>query len=144
LRGVVIDASVALKWYLDDEEHGQKAMNLLTRFIADELDILAPSLLEYEVVNGLIIARKRGRIEEEKVLSAIEGFASLGIRMVNLSPHYSKVIHFCKTYNRSAYDASYMVVAESERMPFITADEGLCNAVKKDLKWVKWLGDIPQ
>jgi hypothetical protein len=48
---------VVLKWYLDDEEYGPKAMNLLTRYITDELDILAPSLLEYEVVNGLIIAQ---------------------------------------------------------------------------------------
>ena len=141
MRGVVVDASVALKWYLDDEEYGQKAMNVLTRYITDELDILAPSLLEYEVVNGLIIAQRRGRIGEEKVLSAIEGFASLGIRMVNLASDYSGIIRFCRTYNRSAYDASYMVVAESERVPLITADEGLYNAVKKDLKWVKWLGD---
>jgi predicted nucleic acid-binding protein len=141
LKGIVVDASVALKWYLDDEEYGQRAMKLLTRYITDELDILAPSLLEYEVVNGLIIAQRRGRIKEEKVLSAIEGFAGLGIRMLDLASRYSGVIHFCRTYNRSAYDASYMVVADSEGVPLITADEGFYNAVKKDLKWVKWLGD---
>lgn len=141
MKGIVVDASVALKWYLDDEDHGQKAMNLLTRYVADEIDILAPSLLEYEVVNGLIIAQRRGRIKEEKVLSAIEGFASLGITMTNLASCYSRVIHFCRTYSRSAYDASYMAAADKEGMPLITADDGFYNAVKKDLKWIKWLGD---
>jgi predicted nucleic acid-binding protein len=141
LKGVVIDASVALKWYLYDEDHGPKAMNLLSRYIADELDILAPSLLEYEVVNGLIVAQRRGRIHGEKVLSAIEGFANLGIRMMDLASRYSGVLRFCKTYNLSAYDASYMVVAESERLPLMTADERFYKAVKKDFNWVKWLGD---
>ncbi len=66
---------------------------------------------------------------------------NLGLRMVGLSGLYSRVIHFCKAYNRSAYDASYLALAESEKISFITADETLYNSVKKDLNWVKWLGD---
>jgi len=27
-------------------------------------------------------------------------------------------------------------------IPLITADEGLYNTVKKDLRWVTWLGDV--
>ena len=68
-------------------------------------------------------------------------FMNLGLRMVGLSGLYSRVIHFCKAYNRSAYDASYLALAESEKISFITADETLYNSVKKDLNWVKWLGD---
>jgi hypothetical protein len=55
---------VVLKWYLDDEEYGQKALSLLAKYVSEELDIIAPSLLEYEVINGLLIAQKRGRIKE--------------------------------------------------------------------------------
>lgn len=142
MKRVVLDASVVLKWYLSDELHGQKAISLLDRYISDELDIIAPSLLEYEVSNGLIIAQKRGRIREEKILSAIEGFLSLGIKLVNLSAVYPKVFDYCRTYNCSVYDASYMAVAHEENMPMVTADELLYSAVKKDLKWVKWLGDF--
>jgi len=29
-----------------------------------------------------------------------------------------------------------------ENISLITADEGLYRAVKSDLKWVKWLGDV--
>ena len=66
MKRLVIDAGVVLKWYLTDEEYGQKALNLLGKYISNELDFLALSLLEYEVINGLTIAQKRGRIKEEK------------------------------------------------------------------------------
>lgn len=142
MKRAVIDASVVLKWFLLDEIYGGKAQSLLNRYIADELEIIAPSLLEYEVMNGLAIARKRGRIPEEKIVTALEGFLHLGIGLVNLSGFYSRVIHFCKAYNRSAYDASYLALAEEDRIPLITADEGLYNSVKKDLNWVKWIGNL--
>jgi predicted nucleic acid-binding protein len=141
LKKAVIDASVILKWYLVDEKFGIKALRLLGEFVSNELDILAPSLLEYEVMNGLMIAQKKGRIKEEKILAAVEGFVNLGINLKSLSHLYPQVIHFCKTYNRSVYDASYMALALDEGISLITADQGLFNAIKKELKWVKWLGD---
>jgi len=142
LKRVVIDASVVLKWYLADERYGQRALNLLEKYLSYELDILAPSLLEYEVINGLIIAQKRGRIKEEKILEAIEGFVNLEINLKNLHLFYTKVLHYCRIFHRSVYDASYLALAEEEGISLITADEGLYNIVKKDLKWVKWIGDV--
>ena len=142
MKRIVIDASVALKWYLADEEYSQKALGILDKYVSNELDIQAPSLLEYEVINGLIIAKKRGRIQEEKILAAIEGFMGLELKLKNLSLYYPKLIHYCKVYNRSAYDASYLAVADDERILLVTADKELYNAVKKDLKWVNWLGDL--
>ncbi len=140
MKRAVLDASVVLKWYLSDEDHGQAALDLLKRYLADDLEIIAPSLLEYEVINGLFIAQKRSRLREEIIVSALEGFMNLGIRTVGVSGLYSRVVYFCRAFNRSAYDASYLALAEAERIPFITADETLYDAVKKDLQWVKWLG----
>jgi len=142
LKRTVIDASVVLKWYLVDEKHGEKALGLLNRYISNELDILAPSLLEYEVINGLVIAKKRRRIEEETVFTAIDGFLGLGIELKNLPMFSTRVLHYCKVYNRSAYDASYLALAEDEGIPLITSDRGMYNAVRNDLQWVKYLGDI--
>ena len=139
---MVINASVVLKWYLTDEELGRKAIDSLGSYVSNELAIHAPALLEYEVMNGLMIAQKRGRIKEEKILSAIEGFENLGINLRSLSHLYPRVIHFCRTYNRSVYDASYMALALDEGIPLITADKGLFNSTRNDPKWVKWLGDI--
>lgn len=142
MKRLVIDASVILKWYLTDEEYGQKALNLLDKYISNELDLLAPSLLEYEVVNGLTIAQKRGRIKEEKILLAIDGFMDLKINLKDLSRFYPKVLHYCRIYNCSTYDASYLAIADEEGTAMVTADKRLYDAVKKDLKWVKWLGEF--
>jgi predicted nucleic acid-binding protein len=142
LKRTVLDASVALKWYLGDEEHGQKALCLLDDYVGKKLDIIAPTLLEYELTNGLTIAQKRGRIEEEKILKAIEGFMDLQIPMQSLTDFYPKLLHYCRTYGRSVYDASYLALAESEGIMLITADEVLYRAVKKTIAWVRWLGDL--
>jgi len=119
LKPLVIDASVVLKWYLTNEEYGERALNLLSKYISNELDLLAPSLLEYEVVNGLTIAQKRGRIKEENILLAIDGFIDLKIKLKDLSQFYAGVLYYCKVYNRSVYDASYLAVAESEGIAMI-------------------------
>lgn len=142
MKSAVLDTSVILKWYLLDETYGQKALDLLHKFITKELTILSPSLLEYEVINGLIIAQKRGRIKEEEILTAIEGFFDLQIDLKDLSHFYPRSLKYCRVYNRSLYDASYLALAETEGIPLITADEGLYHTVKKDLKWVKWIGEV--
>jgi predicted nucleic acid-binding protein len=140
LKRAVLDASVVLKWFLPDEDRGQVALDLLNLYLSDDLEIIVSSLLEYEIINGLVVAQKRGRIKEEVIIAAIEGFLNLGIKTVRVSGLYSRVLHFCRVYSRSAYDASYLALAEAEQIHLITADETLYNAVKKDLTWVKWLG----
>jgi len=51
---VVIDASVALKWRLRDEEATQQADALLEDFLAGTLVLLTPTLFDYEIANALL------------------------------------------------------------------------------------------
>ena len=142
MKRIVIDASVVIKWYLPDEKYGQAALEILDKYVSYEVELLAPSLLESEVLNGLLIAKKRGRIKEEMLVTAVEGFINLEIEQKTLSFFYPEVIRFSESYGISAYDASYLAVANNESTHLVTADETLYNKVKKDLKWVKWLGDF--
>ena len=141
MKRLVIDASVVLKWFLVDEKHGQNALKILDEYIADEVDLLGPSLLEYEVINGLFVAQKKGRVGEEKIRLALDGFAGLEIKMREVSHLYSQIMDYCQAYKCSAYDASYLAMASFEEIDLITADEVLYKTVHQDLKWVKWLGE---
>lgn len=141
MNQIVIDASVALKWYLDDENLGTKALNILTHYISNEIDLLAPSLIEYEVMNGLKIAQKRGRIDKKSFQSGIEGFFNLDITLFNASHFPIKTLDILNLFDISSYDASYLALAENEKTPFVTADKVLYNKVQKKLKYIKWLGD---
>ncbi len=141
MKKIIIDSSVVLKWYLADEEYSQKALELLNRFVTGQLNLLAPSLLEYEVANALIIAKRRGRVDWKDIFTALDGFVNLEINLKQLSAFYPKVLNYCMAYNVSAYDASYLALAEDEGTSLITADKRLYNSLRK-IKWVKWLGDI--
>lgn len=141
MKQIVIDASVVLKWYLVDEEYSDKALKLLEGYVSDKLDMIAPALLEYEVANGLVIAMRKGRVDDSAVTNALDGFEALSIEFKSISKLHTKVIKACSAYSITAYDASYLVLAENLDIPFVTADKKLYNSVKK-VKWVKWLGDI--
>ena len=139
MKTIAVDASVVLKWYLDDETHARAALSLLNRFVANEVELVAPALLEYEVINGLIIAQRRGRIPESTLTDAISAFQTLGIKLEQISGLGSRILFFAKKFARSAYDAAYLAVAEHLKGEFLTADKTLHNATHKDLPWVKLL-----
>ncbi|MEK6791671.1 MAG: type II toxin-antitoxin system VapC family toxin [Deltaproteobacteria bacterium] len=141
MKRVVIDASVVLKWYLLDEEDGQSALKILDDYVCDRVALLAPALLEFEVASGLAIASRRGRVHDQDVLKALEGFSGLGIELRPLAPLFPKVIEYCGKFNLSAYDASYAALADAEKTLLVTADKRLLNSANK-LKFVKRLGEF--
>lgn len=139
MKTIAVDASVVLKWYLDDEPSGNGALTLLNRVVDNDVNLIAPALLEYEVINGLIIAQRRGRIPESTLIDAISAFQGLGIRLKDIVGLGPRIVFFSKKYSRSAYDAVYLVIAEQWRVDFLTADKALFNTLNKDFPWVKLL-----
>jgi predicted nucleic acid-binding protein len=141
LRGIVIDASVVLKWYLSDEELEGKALDVLEGHVSDRLSLFAPALLEFEVANSLAIAKRRGRVGDDDALKAMEGFTGLGIELYPVSPLFPSVLTYCDKYGISTYDAAYVALANDLKVQLVTADKRLFNATQ-ELRFVKWLGEF--
>jgi len=140
VREIVVDASVVLKWFLPDEGDGERALDFLRGFVSGECHLLAPQLLLYEVMNGLLMAQKRGRVDEGTLITALDGFMDLELELVDLSTLVGEIFSLCLTCGCSAYDGSYLALAGSRGASFVTADKRLYDRVKKDLEWVEFLG----
>jgi predicted nucleic acid-binding protein len=140
-KGVVIDASVALKRHLRDEEATQQADALLEDFLAGKLALLAPMLFDYEIANALRVAVTRQRLSEQDAVAALADFAQFSIIRCDFSGISSRTFHLSGQHQRTAYDSAYMALAQARGAWFFTGDKRLFNAVGETLAWVKWLGD---
>ena len=140
-KRVVIDASVALKWRLRDEEATQQADALLEDFLAGKLMLFTPTLFDYEIANALRVAVTRQRLSESDAAAALADFAQYTIIRYDFSSIASRTFDLSGQHQRSAYDSAYMALAQAQGLWFFTGDKRLFNAVGKTLAWVKWLGD---
>ena len=140
-KRIVIDASVALKWRLRDEEATPQADALLEDFLASRLVLLTPTLFDYEIANALRVAVTRQRLSEQDAATSLNDFAQYAIVRYDFSGIARRTFHLSGQHQRSAYDSAYMALAEAQGVWFFTGDKRLCNAVGPTLAWVKWLGD---
>lgn len=139
-RYVVVDASVSLKWALDDEDAVAEAIALRNAAIADEFEMVAPSLWSYEVTNGLIVAVRRRRLEsEEEGMQALSHILGLGVRLAD--PENIVVYDYALRYGIAAYDAAYLALAETLEAPLWTGDRPFYEAVRNTTTLVHWIGD---
>src|SRR3989304_1264980 len=141
MKRIVIDASVALKWYLPDEEDEDGGLHLLEDHASARGSPRPPALLEVEVANALVIAKRRGRVGDDDARKAMDGFRDLGIGLYPLSPLFSKVLILCERCHVSAYDAAYVALADDLKIHLVTADRRLFGSTRK-LRFVEWIGGV--
>jgi predicted nucleic acid-binding protein len=140
-KRVVIDASVALKWRLRDEEAANAADAILDDFLGGKLELLTPTLFDYEIANALRVAVARQRVSEQAAASALTDFARYSIVRYDFLHLAVLAFQLSGEHQRSAYDSAYLALAQSSGTWLYTGDKRLYNAVKDALAWVKWLGD---
>ena len=140
-KRIVIDASVALKWRLRDEEATQQADEILADFLADKLELLTPTLFDYEIANALRVAVTRQRLSEQDAAAALTDFAQFTIVRYDFRDLSSRTFQLSGQYQRAAYDSAYVALAQAQGVWLFTGDKRLFNAVGHALAWVKWLGD---
>ena len=123
---LVVDASVALKW-LVDEPDSELADRLLDR--TDEF--LAPELLVAEVINA---AWKRRRLRDitdaqfdDIVIRISDGLISLR----PLRPLAPRAAALARELDHPVYDCLYLALAEAEDAPLVTADRRLLALARR-------------
>lgn len=135
---MIVDASVVLSAFFPDESQAQ-AQALLREHVAGRLRLKAPALLPYELSNAIWQAERRGRITRPQADEIIQALVGLEIEIV--SQEWGEMLPLARRFERSAYDAAYLALAEKTGEPLITGDERLFNAVHSQLDWVAWIGE---
>jgi predicted nucleic acid-binding protein len=109
--------------------------------VIGHLQLAAPTLLLYEVTNAVLQARRRGRIGDQQADGILSSFEGLRLALKPVS--WQQMLPLAVRFDRSAYDAAYLALAEVIGQPLITGDSRMYNAVREHLDWVQWIGDYP-
>lgn len=117
MTDAVLDASVVLKWFRDEgERHRAQARSLRLSFEAGELVVIAPPLLQLEIVN---VAARRWGWDERALLELAAALHDLGFEL--RQPALDSVARWTAR-GLTAYDATYVALAEAEAIRLITDD----------------------
>ncbi|MEA5512317.1 type II toxin-antitoxin system VapC family toxin [Crocosphaera sp. UHCC 0190] len=102
--------------------------------------IVAPTLIMYEVSNGIYRYQKAGQITQDEAESLLNSALNLGIQFYGDSNLHQEALKLANLYNLSAtYDAHYLALAQRLQVELWTADKRLFNTVSPSLSWVKLL-----
>jgi predicted nucleic acid-binding protein len=121
---MILDASVAAKWFLRGEEYEPESLMLRLDYEEGKIELHAPSLILYEVCNSI---RKRGDIPRETAAKLAEAASKYMSNLVVLpSPEtFRKVVSNSRLWDLTVYDSSYATMAQELKRPLITADRDL-------------------
>lgn len=125
---VVADASVIVKWFVDEEDT-KKALALRQDYIDGKVDVACPNLLPYEVLNAL---RYNPEFGQEQTGVAAKALAQYQLWMYPISGELATLcIKNSYAYGMSLYDSTYVSLAEYLDSPLYTADKKILDKVGK-------------
>lgn len=138
-----LDVSVAIKWYLRDEDLLDQADAIFTAFINGSLGIATPWFFFDEASNIFRTAVLRGRLTVEQARNDQSLLLNLGI--VAVEPNVARriaALGMGLRYNIAFYDALYLQVAEETGIPLLTADRPFFDRVVGAFPTTRFLGDL--
>jgi predicted nucleic acid-binding protein len=123
----VLDASIALAWCFEDQTTpiSESALDRL-----GHEDALVPGLWALEVANVLVLAERRGRLNQAQTARFLELLRQLPITVEEIGREgtLTTVLDLARSSQLTAYDASYLALAAASGVPLATGDAALRRA----------------
>ena len=137
MSSYVVDASVAIKWFLP-QIYADNARLLLT----NNNNLLVPDLIFPEVGNILWKEVRFGLATIEEAKAVITTLTALPLQIYASKPLISMAIDTALQTQRTVYDCLYLSLAVIEGCQMVTADKKFYNALKNtnfatNLLWVE-------
>ncbi len=140
---VVVDASVAVKWFLPENGEAlvSQALALLDAYEKEEVRFVVPDLFHAETASAIGKAVRVGRVPRAFGDQALVLLTQRKFPTVPSLKLLDKAFQIATDRGRSVYDCLYVALAVQAGAQLITADERLANSLAAHFP-VKWLGAI--
>ncbi len=124
---LVIDSSITLAWFFEDER--SSAADAVLRDVAD-YGAIAPSLWRLEVANALQSAIRRKRIATEFRDGSLADLRALMVTIdLETDLHaWTTTLQLAERFKLTVYDATYLELAQRLSLPLATLDQELRSA----------------
>lgn len=132
MKGFVLDASVALRWFLDDPI--PIYADRLKQFFLKGSRAVVPALWHLEMSNGLAVAERRSILTSADIDQAIIDLEQIVAQAVDTDSTVVPVrqsLATARAFQLSTYDAVYLDLARRERLPLATLDDRLRTAAAR-------------
>ncbi len=132
---LVVDASVAAKWFLEDEEGVLVAEELLSAAVAGASEMHAPELFVYEIASLLLSASRRRppRLHAERGSAFVRRAFTLPVDLHAPSQDdCAEAFSMASRFSKSFYDMTYLQLAEKLDCKWCTADERAAASTHPD------------
>ncbi len=117
---LVIDASVACKWFIS-EPQSDHAEELL----AGDEPLIAPDLITPEVCHVAWLKLRRSEITFDQASAMVDGLPELLDEMVSLGQLAARALVIANALTHPVYDCFYLALAEVRNTRLVTADRRL-------------------
>jgi predicted nucleic acid-binding protein len=121
---IVLDACVALGWFVDDERGSFAALDAVA-----QTGGIVPGNFQSEVAHALVRAERRGRMTATQSARVLAALADLALRVHFPDPHL--VLALAREHGLTGYDACYLATAIETGCRLATTDATLNAAALK-------------
>lgn len=121
----VVDCSVSLAWFLEDERNAFTDSILRATLTADHW---VPAVWPLEFANGLLMAQRRKRIDRAARLDALQRVRLPGLHVDATPVDTEAVSELAERRDLTTYDAAYVELAVRLGLDLVTLDRVLAQA----------------
>ncbi len=136
---VVVDANLTVALVVELPYSGA-CLRKVQEWHAADVELLAPSLWQYEIASTLRKLTAAGHMEAGEGSASLSDLCALGVAMFEPTPALSlSALEWAgRLGRRVAYDGAYLALAEQEQVEFWTADRRLATAAQAaGADWVR-------